>query len=586
MGFSNNSLENLKNSINIVDVISSKVKLKKTGSNYKGLCPFHGEKTASFVVSEEKQIFTCFGCGASGDVISFVERYYNLDFNEAVERLAEEHGIKLERSGGRDYSEYYGVNKMAAEFFYKKLISEKNRGYGYLKERNVSDAVIKRFGLGFSGEGGSELLEYLRKKGISDDISKELGLINEGDRGYYDKFRGRVIFPIINTSGKVIGFGGRIIDKDKMPKYLNSPENSIFKKKDNLYALNINRKDIGKAGYLILVEGYMDVIGLSQYGIKNAVATLGTALTENQAKLISRYTKNVILSYDSDDAGINATKRGIDILRSVGLNVKVLSVDDGKDPDEFVKKHGRLEFNKLIDKALPAQKFLIKVATDRVDVSTPEGKLKYVEKVLPVFDKFNPVESEVYIEEIAREIGISSAALRLRIGEIDEKNERGFKSRKRTDLGNGDIENDFFGFERDAIKLATMNERIARKLSECDEFWNTEAAKRIFDGIVDCYGEYREFDADKIIEKIGEKSGKKMCDIISEIPTPLDEEELLTDCIKRADLHKLKKKQSEMLDKISLYSESSDEGESTKVREMLSELMEVQEEIRKIEERR
>lgn len=246
--FSKEAIEELKNQIDIVDVIGRSVELKRAGANYKGLCPFHNEKTPSFIVSPQKQIFTCFGgCGASGDVVSFVEKYYNLDFNEAVQKLADEYGITLQKTTYNDDREkYYQINREAARFFYRNLTEKKNPGYTYMQKRGIKDSIIKKFGLGYAEDSWNSLYDYFKSKGTDEKILVELGLLSQkGDR-YYDKFRNRVIFPIINTAGKVIGFGGRAINSEDMPKYLNSPENRVFQKKNNLYALNITRQDIGK----------------------------------------------------------------------------------------------------------------------------------------------------------------------------------------------------------------------------------------------------------------------------------------------------------------------------------------------------
>ena len=305
------TLEELKSRLNIVDVIGRVVPLRRAGSNFKGVCPFHNEKTPSFVVSEQKQIFTCFGCGASGDAIEFTKRYYNLEFQEAVEKLAAENGLSISlHKGNGDREKYYEINKEAARFFYRAFTEQQNAGYTYMKNRGMDDAILKKFGIGYADESWDSLYLFFKKKGISEKILLELGLISESKGKYYDKFRNRVMFPIINTSGKVIGFGGRAIGQAE-PKYLNSPENKVFQKKNNLYALNITKQDIGKEGYAILVEGYMDAISLYQNGVRNVGASLGTALTDNQARLLNRYTKNVVLSYDADSAGRNAALRGI-----------------------------------------------------------------------------------------------------------------------------------------------------------------------------------------------------------------------------------------------------------------------------------
>jgi len=299
-----NTIEEIKSRCNIVDIVGRVVPLKRTGANHKGLCPFHNEKTPSFVVSEAKQRFTCFGCGATGDTIEFIQKYYNLEFSEAVEKLAAECGVVIEtdfkKSEKKDLQ--YQINREAATYFYKAFREKANPAATYMQKRGITPEVLNLFGIGYADGEWDSLYQHLKSKGYDEDKLLDLGLISESKGKYYDKFRSRVIFPIISTGGKVIGFGGRSLGDD-MPKYLNSQESSVFQKKNNLYALNLTKQEIGKSGYGILVEGYMDVISLYQYGVRNVAASLGTALTENQARLLKRYTGQVVLSYDADEAG-------------------------------------------------------------------------------------------------------------------------------------------------------------------------------------------------------------------------------------------------------------------------------------------
>ena len=416
--FSKEAIEDLKSRIDIVDVIGRQVQLKRAGANYKGLCPFHNEKTPSFIVSPQKQIFTCFGgCGASGDVVSFVMRYYNLEFNEAVEKLAKEYGIDIVKSQRRndDREKYYEINREAARFFYRNMTEGPNRGYSYMRRRGIEDRTIKKFGLGYAPDSWDSLYGYFKEKGTDEKLLLELGLLSQKDGRYFDKFRDRVIFPIINTAGKVIGFGGRALDDKAMPKYLNSPENRVFQKKNNLYALNSTKQDIGKAGTAIIVEGYMDAISLYQNGVRNVAASLGTALTDNQAKLINRYTKNVVLSYDADAAGQKAALRGIEVLRNEGCKVKVLHVTDGKDPDEYIKKNGRDAFDKLVEKAIPYTDYKIEAAKRDIDLGTEEGKIDFIRRITPILSDLTPVEADIYIKKAARDTGISEKAIKMEI---------------------------------------------------------------------------------------------------------------------------------------------------------------------------
>ena len=409
-----NIVDEIKSRCNIVDVIGRVVTLKKAGSNYKGLCPFHNEKTPSFNVNEARQIFVCFGCGAKGDVISFVEKYYNHDFKGACEMLAGEYGIDMTGAfGGSEHKkELYEINRQAAMFFYRALRQNGCPGYKYMKERGISEETMNKFGIGYADGQWQSLLEHMESLGISRDKLLKLGLVSRSGDRYYDKFRDRVIFPIINTGGKVIGFGGRIIGEGN-PKYLNSPESEVFQKKNNLYGLNLAKTEITKEDRIILVEGYMDVISLYQSGIRNVCASLGTALTENQARLIKRFTKNVILSYDADEAGQNAAMRGLDILYGEDLRARVLKVEGVKDPDEFVKSRGRSAFLELMDEALPYGDFKIHRVAQKYDLTDEQQRLDYLRDIIGVLQSMKPMEADLYISKIAEQTGISPQAIRL-----------------------------------------------------------------------------------------------------------------------------------------------------------------------------
>ena len=413
-----NFTDDLKAQLNIVDIIGREVKLKKSGSNYMGLCPFHSEKSPSFSVNEGKQFYHCFGCGKSGDVIGFVQEYYKLPFMEAVEKLASENGIKLpeRRTSGPkiDYDKYHGINAKAARFFYNALSIRGNKGLAYLRKRGLSNETITAFGLGYAPASGHALVDHLRKEGVSDEDMLKLGLANQGREGLYDQFRDRVMFPIINTQDKVIGFGGRAI-ADIKPKYLNSPESEIFLKKNNLFGLNMTRKEIDREQRAIIVEGYMDMISLYQNGVKNVAASLGTALTINQARLLCRYSKNIVLSYDSDSAGINAALRGIDVITEAGGKPRVMNVTDGKDPDDFVKAHGKEAFLKLADNAAPAPDYKLRLARRGFDLSNDRDVLEYIEKAVPILRTLGPVEQDIYVRKLASEFGISDSAIHMAI---------------------------------------------------------------------------------------------------------------------------------------------------------------------------
>lgn len=343
--------EILENS-DIVAIIGDYVDLKKSGNSYKGLCPFHNEKTPSFTVDDKKQLFHCFGCGEGGDVVSFIMHKEGLSYIDSMKYLANKAGIKLDNTKSskenKRLNRLYDINRDIMMYFYKNLLTDK-AGQIYLKNRGFRSNIVNTFMLGFAKNSWDDLISYVKEKDYLLDDIENLGLIKKSQNGkYYDKYRNRLIFPIINHYGKVIGFGGRSIDST-MPKYLNSPESEVFKKRYNLYGLNIFKKQSNKD--IILVEGYMDVIGLNNQGIDQAVASLGTSLTNDQAKLLKRYAKNVYICYDEDNAGIKATDRAIEILLDEGIKPNIISLEKGLDPDDFVKKYGRDAFIKKIDEA-------------------------------------------------------------------------------------------------------------------------------------------------------------------------------------------------------------------------------------------
>lgn len=421
MSFNHNFIEDLKNKLNIVDIIGQNVQLKKKGANYWGICPFHSEKTPSFSVNEEKQFYHCFGCGAGGDIIKFVQDYYKLDFNDAIAKICNDNGIELPKMTNQtnfNYKRYYEINKIAATYYLNNLRKLPNPGYMYISKRGISNKTLNKFGIGYSNDSWDGLYRHMSSLKIPEEELERIGLIKKNKNGkYYDKFRNRVIFPIINTQKKVIGFGGRsIINGDKgMPKYLNSDESEIFHKKNNLYGLNLARDEVKKEGNIIIVEGYMDVISLYQAGVKNAIASLGTALTVEQARLLARYTKNVVLAYDSDNAGINATLRAIDILKEAKINVRVLNLNDAKDPDEYIRKFNVESFRNLIKEAAGSTDFRLNLLKKNYNLNIDEEALKYVKECIKILINLSPVERDFCIRKLANETKISEQAIRTEI---------------------------------------------------------------------------------------------------------------------------------------------------------------------------
>lgn len=419
MYYSDELIEEIRTRNDIVDVISGYVRLQRKGSSYFGLCPFHNEKTPSFSVSREKQMYYCFGCGAGGNVYTFLMQYENYSFVEAVRYLAQRAGIQLPET---EYSEevkkkadlkasILEVNKEAARYYYVQLRSKRGAaGYRYLKNRGLSDETIRTFGLGFATKFSRDLYQYLKSKGYTEDLIRQAGLISTDEKnGIYDKFWNRVIFPIMDANSRVIGFGGRVMG-DARPKYLNSPETPVFDKSRNLYGLN--RARISRKSYFLLCEGYMDVITLHQAGFTNAVASLGTALTSGHASLIHRYVREVYLTYDSDEAGTRAALRAIPILREAGISAKVVRMEPYKDPDEFIKTLGAEEYEKRIQSAKNGFMFTIEMLSKDYDLESPEGKTEFFRetaKRLLVFE--DELERNNYIEAVSDTYKVSTESL-------------------------------------------------------------------------------------------------------------------------------------------------------------------------------
>lgn len=427
-------LQELKYRSDIEQVVGSYVNLRRRGRTLSGLCPFHSEKSPSFTVYPDTQSFFCFGCGAAGDVINFIRRIENLDYMEAVRLLAQRAGMQVPEEAGDDRSSrqrkrILELNRDAARYFHRTLMSEAGRpGRAYLIGRGLTRDTIVHFGIGYAAEGWDGLENAMRQQGYTREELLAAHLVSEGARGgIYDTFRNRAIFPIIDLRGNVIAFGGRNLG-EKGPKYLNSSDTPVFKKSRNLFALNFAKGSPRKE--LILCEGYMDVVSLHQAGFTNAVATLGTALTEEQCRLIAQYTGEVLLSYDSDGPGQAATQRATGLLEAAGVKIKVLSIPDAKDPDEFIKKFGAERFEQLIEGSSSATDFAISKLRGENDVTTAEGKVSFLKQFAVLMAGLpNPIEREVYLSKICRELEVDKAAV---AGQIErEQKKRSYRDRKR-----------------------------------------------------------------------------------------------------------------------------------------------------------
>ncbi len=574
MFFNDDIIEEVRLSNDIVDVVNEYVRIEKKGKNYFGICPFHKEKTPSFSVEPSKQIFYCFGCGKGGNVIHFIMQIENLSFVDAVKFLAERARIVLPDEGSREElekarkrREIININTEAARFFHENL--KKNpAALRYLESRGIKESTIRKFGLGYSPEEWDSLYKYLKSKGFDERLIAQSGLVipNRRTGGYIDRFRGRIMFPIFDIRSNVIAFGGRILDtggrSDSLqPKYMNSPETCVYNKRNNLYALNFAKNSGEKR--IIVVEGYMDVISLHQGGIINTVASLGTALTENQGRLLKKYAEEVIICYDADKAGQAATMRGLDVLDSVGCNVKVLSIPDGKDPDEFIRKKGSEALKNHIDNAVSLVEYKVRVLKKQINTDTVDGKVSFINRMADILSKVeNRVEMELYVKKIAKEYNISEEAI---FSEIYKKTKprtslrgtglktRVFKQREAigTDVVNVAEEKtqDILYYERLLLALLSIDNRLYRAVKKevsvgdfTDEN-NRKYAKIIFERL----DENKGFVPAELLNILDSEAVESFVGIIQKECNFDDNRKAVMDIIRRMKLYKLDKRKEEIL---------------------------------------
>lgn len=533
-------INRILNENNIVDVIEEFLPLKKAGNNYKTNCPFHKEKTPSFTVSPDKQMFHCFGCGESGDSISFLSKYKNFTFVEAAEYLARKAGIILEeinsspqyKQNKQTEDRLYKINRDAAVYFYKNLNKYPNV-LRYLKSRNIDKNVIKNFGIGYAMEEWDNLLKYLTNKGYLEEDIEKTGLILKSKKdNYYDRFRNRVIFPIFDINKKIIGFGGRVLD-DSLPKYLNSPDSLIFNKGNNLYGINIAKEAVKDKSFL-LVEGYMDVIKMHTYGYNTSVAALGTSLTETQIKLMKRYSKQVILALDADDAGLKASLRAFNMLKRNNLDAKAVIINDAKDPDEYLNKFGKINFDKLIENSLDYYNFLEFYYKDTYENSS---KVEYINKFFDnIVNITSEIEKELILEKLSSKVGVSKESI------IKEYNKKSTKQgsfvlaaqpvQPKKNLPQ--VNKITTSHEEELIKLILLNNDFASQLKEVvnEDTFNDLEYYNIFKEIYECRINDISIDKDSLIKIINNKMDVN--NLLQNDEVDYDNlEALFKDCIKR-----------------------------------------------------
>lgn len=580
------AIEKIKARANIVDVIGSLVTLKRAGNTYKACCPFHNEKTPSFVVWEQSQQYVCFGCGEKGDLIKFVQKYYNITFPEAVERLATQYGITIEDSYGEENAKkdgYYELNRQAARFFYDAFTTKANPGFSYMKKRGIEPKTLQAFGIGYADDQWQSLTEFMKSKGAEESMLAELSLLSEKNGRYYDRFRGRVMFPIFNTRDKVIGFGGRIIG-DGEPKYLNSSESLIFRKGYNLYGLNITKGYIQKDNLAIVVEGYMDVVSLYQSGVCNVVASLGTALTLDQAKLLKRYCSQVVLCYDADNAGINAALRGIDVLRQAGLDVKVLHVDDGKDPDEYIKRHGRDEFLALVrNKAVADVDYKISLLRRKYDLNSTTEGIRFLQAAASVLRELRPVEQDLYIRKVASDYRISEGSLRREVEggkSPTPQTENKVSARQTQDEAPSEesIAPASLMMERTLIRLCLLNSDYFRKLSDYPEAFVSRSGRRVASAMEALLKPSTDFDISDLRDVLEEEPYRYLEDILENVVPGENDGAMFAECKEKLDSARRRTRIAD-IQKILELGES--EGQEYDMTSLMRELMDLQKQEKK-----
>jgi len=581
-------IEEIRMSNDIVDVVSEYVKLEKKGKNYFGLCPFHREKTPSFSVDNTKQLFYCFGCCKGGSVIQFIQNIENLEYIEAIRFLAERVRITLpegeseeEKKRALKIQKIIKINTDAARFFYEQLNAPGNsEARQYLAKRKVSESIAKKFGLGYSTNDWDSLYKYLKSKNYSDEDLADSGLViaRKDGNGFYDRFRGRLMFPIFDLRGNVIGFGGRVLD-DSLPKYMNSPETLVYNKRKNLYALNFAKNSSEKR--IIVVEGYMDVISLYQFGIINTVASLGTALTESQGRLLKKYAEEIIISYDADTAGQEATMRGLNLLNDIGCNVKVLLIPKGKDPDEFIKSNGADAFRKLVDNALTLVEYKIKMLKKQIDTATIEGKINFLNRAADIIAKIdNSVEQEMCIKKISADYGISQESM---FAEVVKriKPKGNFKPTVKVELpkaaskekSNNQAMEDYLAYyERMVLSLLCIDNSLYKKIEDkIDlEFFTLEENRKVAEIIFNKIKEKKGIVPAELLNMVSNESANIFARLIQGECNFEDNLRAILDIIKKIEGIKLDKRQKEIL---SMISSQKNKEEVEKLKEELKNIL-------------
>ena len=563
MRYSDEIIEEVKQSNDIVEVVSQYIHLKRSGRNFFGLCPFHNEKSPSFSVSPDKQIYHCFGCGVGGNVIGFISRIEGLGFKEAIETLAERANIVLPTNVNNTDSKkeelkakVYKVNTFAAEYYHKKLYEPSSKAaQQYIKQRKLNNEILENFKIGFSGNF-DELYQALKKEGFKEEEILESGLVNKNDKGMYiDRYRNRLMIPILDERNRVIAFGGRVLD-DSKPKYINSPENIVYSKGRHLFGLNVAKK--GDTKKLLIVEGYMDVISLHQRGITNVVASLGTALTTQQGWLLRKNTEQVILGFDSDGAGQTAIMRAMEVMQNMGCDIRVLQMEGAKDPDEFIIKYGSARFQKLIDNAISLIEFKVKVLKQDLNLENASDKIKFLNEIANILSKIdNTMEKEIYIEKIAKGYNISKEAIYAQVNKLEYANKKTSNAleksrpvlRKKEEKANAEISEETKKRENTIISILINNPESYNiikqniKIEDFKDETNINILKSIYSEL-----EKENPNLNIVLDHIeDEKIQNHLTEIMAEDYGITDNEKAIQDILKKYEREKLEKRRDEIL---------------------------------------
>lgn len=585
MRYSDETIEEVKQSNDIVEVISQYVHLKRSGRNFFGLCPFHNEKSPSFSVSPDKQIFHCFGCGVGGNVISFISKIEGIGFKESIEVLADRASIQLpsitnniDNKKEELKSKVYKVNAFTADYYHKKLYQKESKiAQDYIKQRKINNETLESFKIGFSGNF-DELYRALKKEGFGDEEILESGLVNRNDRGMYiDRYRNRLMIPILDERNRVIAFGGRVLD-DSKPKYINSPENIVYSKGRHLFGLNVAKK--GEIKKLLIVEGYMDAISLHQRGITNVVAALGTALTQQQGWLLRKNTEKVILGFDSDGAGQTAVMRAMEVMQNMGCDIRVLQMDGAKDPDEFVVKFGTARFQKLIDEAISLIEFKVKVLKQDLNIENAGDKIKFLNEIAKLISKIdNTMEKEIYIEKISKGYNISKEAIYGQVNKLQYLNNKSSKilekdkkvivhrERKTTN----EVSEEIIKRENTIISILINNPESYKSIKaniDIEDFYD-KTNKQILQEI---YNELEKGNTNLnlVLDHMEDENIQNhLTEIMAEDYGIIDNEKAIEDIIKKYEKEKLEKRRDEIL------AEEKQENDIEKKKQLRKELNEI-----------